>query len=254
MDDRWADQGREGLTTPGAHHLPARTSILWSPHAATSCAHSAAGRHQAATPTASAWRCSTRSGRRVPDTRSLAACSPDTGAPGGLSGPTPSTTTSPTSSPSTSATAVGTGSSRRSALAIGCPPGPTPSSRASSSTRPHSRSVSSGWTGMHLSVRTLLESLAGIEETLPLDQGERGRPRAQRMLTEVDATQRRLYDLFGLDAHAPKRRGGAPSEVLHTRTAETTHRANLAATRNSPVGSARSCGRTWPTPRPGPAV
>jgi transposase len=59
--------------------------------------------------------------------------------------------------------------------------------------------------GMHLSVRALLESLAGIEETLLLYQGERGRPRARRMLTEMDTTQRRLYDLFGLDAYAPKR-------------------------------------------------
>lgn len=59
--------------------------------------------------------------------------------------------------------------------------------------------------GMHLSVRALLESLAGIEETLLLYQGERGRPRARRMLTEMDPTQSRLYDLFGLDAYAPKR-------------------------------------------------
>ena len=59
--------------------------------------------------------------------------------------------------------------------------------------------------GMHLSVRELLGTLAGIEETLMLYQGERGRPRARRMLTEIDPTQRRLYDLFGLDAYAPKR-------------------------------------------------
>ena len=59
--------------------------------------------------------------------------------------------------------------------------------------------------GIHLSVRALLHSLAGIQETLLLYQGERGRPRARRMLTEKDATQRRLYDLFGLDAYAPKR-------------------------------------------------
>ena len=58
---------------------------------------------------------------------------------------------------------------------------------------------------MHMSVRELLSSLAGIEETLLLYQGERGRPRARRMLTEQDATQRRLYELFGLDAYAPKR-------------------------------------------------
>ena len=59
--------------------------------------------------------------------------------------------------------------------------------------------------GIHLSVRALLHSLAGIEETLLLYQGERGRPRARRMLTEQDATQRRLYDLFGLDTYTPKR-------------------------------------------------
>ncbi len=59
--------------------------------------------------------------------------------------------------------------------------------------------------GLHLSVRALLSSLAGIEETLLLYQAERGRPRARRMLTEMDPTQRRLYDLFGLDTYAPKR-------------------------------------------------
>jgi transposase len=60
-------------------------------------------------------------------------------------------------------------------------------------------------TGMHMSVRALLSSLAGIEETMLLYQGERGRPRARRMLTEQDATQRRLYDLFALEDYAPKR-------------------------------------------------
>ena len=59
--------------------------------------------------------------------------------------------------------------------------------------------------GMHLSVRALLDSLAGIEETLLLYQGERGRPRARRMLTEMDPVQQRLYDLFSPDAYAPKR-------------------------------------------------
>jgi transposase len=57
--------------------------------------------------------------------------------------------------------------------------------------------------GLHLSVRKLLDTLAGIEETVLLYQGERGRPRARRMLTETDATQKRLYDLFGLDRFAP---------------------------------------------------
>ncbi|MBI4872730.1 MAG: IS1634 family transposase [Candidatus Riflebacteria bacterium] len=59
--------------------------------------------------------------------------------------------------------------------------------------------------GMHMSVRELLETLAGIQETVLLYQGERGRPRARRMLTEIDPTQQRLYDLFGLDAYAPMR-------------------------------------------------
>jgi transposase len=57
--------------------------------------------------------------------------------------------------------------------------------------------------GQQLSVRKLLESLAGIQETVLLYQGERGRPRARRMLTETDPTQKRLYDLFGLDRFAP---------------------------------------------------
>jgi transposase len=59
--------------------------------------------------------------------------------------------------------------------------------------------------GITLSVRELLSALAGIQETVLLYQGERGRPRARHVLTEMDPTQQRLYDLFGLDAYAPKR-------------------------------------------------
>jgi transposase len=59
--------------------------------------------------------------------------------------------------------------------------------------------------GMHMSARELLDTLNGIQETLLLYQGEQGRPRARRMLTEMDPTQRRLYDLFGLKACAPRR-------------------------------------------------
>jgi transposase len=59
--------------------------------------------------------------------------------------------------------------------------------------------------GMHLSVRELLDTLAGIQETVLLYQGETGRPRARRMLTDMDPAARHLYDLFGLDAYAPKR-------------------------------------------------
>ncbi len=59
--------------------------------------------------------------------------------------------------------------------------------------------------GMHLSVRELLATLAGIQETVLLYQGETGRPRARRMLTDIEPPAKRLYDLFGLDAYAPKR-------------------------------------------------
>jgi transposase len=59
--------------------------------------------------------------------------------------------------------------------------------------------------GIHLSVRELLSELAGVQETVLLYQGDRGRPRARRVLTEMSPTQRRLYDLFGLDAYAPKK-------------------------------------------------
>ena len=59
--------------------------------------------------------------------------------------------------------------------------------------------------GLSMSVRQLLSHLAGIEETVLLYSGERGRPRARHMLTDMDPTQRRLYDLFGLETYAPKR-------------------------------------------------
>jgi transposase len=56
---------------------------------------------------------------------------------------------------------------------------------------------------VHMSVRELLGALAGTQETVLLYQGDRGRPRARRTLTEMDAAQRRVYDIFGLDAYAP---------------------------------------------------
>jgi len=59
--------------------------------------------------------------------------------------------------------------------------------------------------GLPMSVRELLATLAGIEETVLLYPGERGRPRARRMLTERDRTQQRLFDLFDLDRYAPHR-------------------------------------------------
>ena len=57
--------------------------------------------------------------------------------------------------------------------------------------------------GMAMSVRELLSSLADIQETVLLYQGERGRPRARRVTTEMGATQRRLYRLFALGTYAP---------------------------------------------------
>ena len=59
--------------------------------------------------------------------------------------------------------------------------------------------------GTHLSVRELFRHLAGIQETVLLYQGNRGRPRARRMLTDIDPTQQHLYNLFNLDTYAPKR-------------------------------------------------
>ena len=60
--------------------------------------------------------------------------------------------------------------------------------------------------GLHLSVRDLLATLAGIQETVLLHHdGGPGRPRAQRILTDMNDTQRSLYDLFGLDRYAPTR-------------------------------------------------
>lgn len=59
--------------------------------------------------------------------------------------------------------------------------------------------------GMHMSVLELLGGRGEIQETVLLYQGGRGRPRARRMLTEMDPRQRCLYDLFGLDFYAPAR-------------------------------------------------
>ena len=58
--------------------------------------------------------------------------------------------------------------------------------------------------GLHLSVRALLAALAGIEETVLLYPSTGGRPKARRMLTDLDDTQQRLYDLFGLHRYAPR--------------------------------------------------
>ncbi len=60
--------------------------------------------------------------------------------------------------------------------------------------------------GLHLSVRELLDQLAGIEETVLLyHDGGKGRPRVQRMLTEMTPTQQKLADLFDIHHYAPTR-------------------------------------------------
>ncbi len=58
--------------------------------------------------------------------------------------------------------------------------------------------------GLDLSVRALLDQLAGIQETVLLYQGERGRPKARRMLTEQTPDQQQLRQIFGLDRYAPR--------------------------------------------------
>lgn len=57
--------------------------------------------------------------------------------------------------------------------------------------------------GLPLSVHELLGHLAGIQETVMLYPSTGGRPRARRILTEMDPTQQRLFDLFTLDRYAP---------------------------------------------------
>jgi hypothetical protein len=60
-------------------------------------------------------------------------------------------------------------------------------------------------TGITLSVRELLATLAGIQETVLLYQGDSGRPRAHHILTDTTPTQRRLFNLFDLNNYAPTR-------------------------------------------------
>jgi transposase len=57
--------------------------------------------------------------------------------------------------------------------------------------------------GYPMSVRELLATLAGIQETVLIYPSTGGRPRARRMLTDMTTTQQHLYRLFGLDHYAP---------------------------------------------------
>src|SRR6266852_5036964 len=59
--------------------------------------------------------------------------------------------------------------------------------------------------GLDPSARELLHELAGIGETVLLYRGDRGRPRAHRMLTETSPVQDKLTSIFGLARYAPRR-------------------------------------------------
>ena len=58
--------------------------------------------------------------------------------------------------------------------------------------------------GVALSVRELLDTLAGIQETVLIYPSTGGRPKARRMLTETTTTQDRLIEIFELHRWAPR--------------------------------------------------
>lgn len=57
--------------------------------------------------------------------------------------------------------------------------------------------------GLHLSVRELLDHLAGIEETVLIYPSSGGRPKTRRMLTETSPEQTQLVEIFNLQHWAP---------------------------------------------------
>lgn len=58
--------------------------------------------------------------------------------------------------------------------------------------------------GMPLSVRALLDTLAGIQETVLIYPSTGGRPKARRVLTQTTPEQDALIDIFNLRRWAPK--------------------------------------------------
>src|SRR5664279_1479012 len=58
--------------------------------------------------------------------------------------------------------------------------------------------------GLHLSVRELLDQLAGIAETVLIYPSTGGRPKGRRMLTQTSPTQNQLTEIFNLTKWAPK--------------------------------------------------
>ena len=57
--------------------------------------------------------------------------------------------------------------------------------------------------GHDLSVRAILDTLAGIGETVLIYPSTGGRPKARRMTTDMTDQQRALFDLYGLNQWAP---------------------------------------------------
>jgi transposase len=57
--------------------------------------------------------------------------------------------------------------------------------------------------GLDISVRELLATLAGIEETVLIYPSTGGRPKARHMLTQTTPTQDRLFEAFDLRRYAP---------------------------------------------------
>jgi len=58
--------------------------------------------------------------------------------------------------------------------------------------------------GLDLSVRALLDALAGIGETVLVYPSTGGRPKARRMTTELTGDQRKLHEVFDLARWAPR--------------------------------------------------
>jgi hypothetical protein len=58
--------------------------------------------------------------------------------------------------------------------------------------------------GACMSVRELLHTLAGIQETVMIYPSAGGRPKARRMLTDRDPSQQQLFEIFNLTDRAPR--------------------------------------------------
>jgi transposase len=59
--------------------------------------------------------------------------------------------------------------------------------------------------GLSISIGEIMKALAEMQETVLVYPSTGGRPRARRMLTDMDSTQERLFQIFDLEALAPAR-------------------------------------------------